>query len=212
MEKAKKKWYQKWWVWVLIVLVIAIIGSNMNSSDDTTTTAQTSAQNDSSDKSTDGDKKEQGKEPEKKEVEKKEENRTITEPGQTIETKNFKFTVESLEKVKSDNQFLQPEEGKEFIAVSVLIENISEKDYSVSSIMMFNAYQDGFSINEDLSAHAAKGGTTTLNGDLAAGKKIRGNLMYQVPTDWKELEIDVDLTALSLFSSDGEIKIKLQNK
>lgn len=50
-----------------------------------------------------------------------------------------------------------------------------------------------------------------MDGPLGAGKKIKGNLVYQLPNDWKELEIDVDLTALS-FSTDGEVKIKLKNK
>lgn len=209
MEKPKKQWYKKWWVWLLIILVIGMIGSNLESSDDSTKTAV--AEKDSAKATNDG-KKEEKKEATIEEPENKEDANTITAPGEGIQTKNFKLTVENFEKVKSNNDFLQPDEGKEFISVGILIENISDKDYAVSSILMFNAYQDGFSINEDLSAHAAKGGTTTLNGDLAAGKKIRGNLMYQVPTDWKELEIDVDLTALSLFSSDGEIKIKLQNK
>lgn len=27
MGKVKKKWYQKWWVWLIIVLVIGAIGS-----------------------------------------------------------------------------------------------------------------------------------------------------------------------------------------
>lgn len=119
--------------------------------------------------------------------------------------------MESLTKPKSDNQFIAPEEGKEFVSVGVLIENISEKDYTVSSMLMFNAYQDGFSINEDITAHAIKGQEKTMDGALAAGKKIKGNLIYQVPKDWKELEIDVDLTVLSL-SNDGEVKIVLQNK
>ncbi|MNW16766.1 hypothetical protein D3C71_2157350 [compost metagenome] len=50
-----------------------------------------------------------------------------------------------------------------------------------------------------------------MDGALAAGKKIRGKLAYQLPKDWKELEINTDFTVLS-FSSDGEIKIVLQNK
>jgi len=150
-------------------------------------------------------KQEASKEPENKEE------TAITAVGEGIQTKNFKVSVESLTKPKSDNQFIAPEEGKEFVSVGVLIENISEKDYTVSSMLMFNAYQDGFSINEDITAHAIKGQEKTMDGALAAGKKIKGNLIYQVPKDWKELEIDVDLTVLSL-SNDGEVKIVLQNK
>jgi len=207
LEKRKKKWYKKWWVWVIIIVLIGAIGANLDSSEEASNTNNSSSTNKSDAEPVVADSpKEEKKEPPKNAE------RTITKVGDAVETKNFKVTVESLEKVKSDNEFLQPEEGKEFVSVRLLIENISEKDYSVSSVLMFSAYQDGFSINEDLSAHAIKGGTNTLDGNLAAGKKIRGDLMYQLPKDWKELEIDVDLTALSLFSDDGEVKIKLQNQ
>ncbi|TYA15231.1 DUF4352 domain-containing protein [Paenibacillus faecis] len=206
MEKAKKKWYQKWWVWVLIILTIGIIGSNMNSTDTTKTANTAEPAKAGEDKAaTTEPKQEPSKEPEKKEE------TAITAVGEGIQTKNFKVSVESLTKPKSDNQFIAPEEGKEFVSVGLLIENISEKDYTVSSMLMFNAYQDGFSINEDITAHAIKGQEKTMDGALAAGKKIKGNLIYQVPKDWKELEIDVDLTVLSL-SNDGEVKIVLQNK
>jgi hypothetical protein len=50
-----------------------------------------------------------------------------------------------------------------------------------------------------------------MDGGLAAGKKLKGALAYELPQNWEELEIHIDLTALSLFSSDGEIKIILQN-
>jgi hypothetical protein len=210
LEKIKKKWYKKWWVWVIIIIVIGAIGANMDSSEEATNQTNDGSNNSTNTTETKPVVAESQKEESTDTTENNE--RAITKVGDTIQTKNFKVTVENLEKVKSDNEFLQPEDGKEFVSVGMLIENISEKDYSVSSILMFSAYQDGFSINEDLSAHASKGGTTTLNGDLAAGKKIRGNLMYQLPKEWKELEIDVDLTALSLFSDDGEIKIKLQNQ
>lgn len=154
-------------------------------------------------------KKEEAKAEEKEES--GESNRVIKSVGEGVQTENFKIVVESLKKVKSDNQFIAPSEGKAFVAVGLLIENISDKDYTVSSILMFNAYQDGFSINEDLTAHAIKGFDKTMDGALAAGKKIKGYLIYEVEKDWKELEVDIDLTKLS-FSNDGEVKLKLANK
>lgn len=45
-----------------------------------------------------------------------------------------------------------------------------------------------------------------MDGALAAGKKIKGNLIYQVPKDWKELEIDIDLTVLSL-NNEGKLTL-----
>lgn len=202
LEKVKKKWYQKWWVWVLIVLAIGIIGSNMNNDEAKPVTANNVEKTEKQDSS-----ESKEKEPEPKS---KEENRTITKPGEGIQTKNFKISVESFSKPESDNMFIKPEEGNEFVSVGILIENISEKDYTVSSIIMFDAYQDGFSMNEAITAHAIKGYEKTLDGALAAGKKLKGNLIYEVPKDWKELEIDVDLTKLS-FSTDGEVKIHLNN-
>ena len=50
-----------------------------------------------------------------------------------------------------------------------------------------------------------------MDGTLVAGKKMRGKLAYELSNDWKELEVDIDLTALSL-STDGKIKILLENK
>lgn len=208
MEEVKKKksWYKKWWVWVIIVLVIGVIG-NMNTGEEKTDTAQkVDVQEETKDVVVEPTKEEPKEEP-KKETD----NRTITAVGEGIETKNFKISVLSLDKPTSDNQFLVAEEGNEFVSVGLLIENLSDKDYTVSSMIMFNAYQDGFSINEALTAHVIKGQEKTMDGALAAGKKIKGSLMYEMPKDWKELEIDIDLTVLS-FSNDGKVKIVLQNK
>ncbi|MEK4276470.1 DUF4352 domain-containing protein [Paenibacillus sp. FSL R7-0026] len=195
----KKPWYKKWWVWLIIIFVVGVFGSNMQDDEAKPVTAE--AKKTSSTSTT--DKKEAVKE-EPKEL-------AITEIGTGIQTKNFKVSVESLTKPKSDNMFVNPEEGNEFVSVGLLIENISEKDYTISSMIMFDAYQDGFSINEDITGHALKGSEKTMDGALAAGKKIRGTLVYQVPKDWKELEVNVDLTKLS-FSNDGEVKIVLPNK
>lgn len=224
MEKAKKKWYKKWWVWLIIVFAIGVIGSNLNNEETEPTTKLDSAseqgeqnkqdkqepkKNDHSQSDPVKTEKEVSKEQDDKST--KEENRTITAAGEGIETKNFKISVSSVDKPDSDNMFITPSEGSEFVAVNLVIENISKKDYTVSSMLMFEAYQDGFSINEDITAHAIKGYEKTMDGSLAAGKKIKGSLVYELPKDWKELEIDLDLTKLSL-STDGEVKILLQNE
>lgn len=145
----------------------------------------------------------QGKQEEKKE----DSNRTITEIGQSIKTKNFIITLESVNVLKG-TEYNKPADGKEFTELALIIENISDKDYSVSSLLMFDAYEDGFSINESISAQIASE-TKTMDGALAAGKKIKGKLAYEISTEWKELEIDINLTTLT-FSTDGEVKILLK--
>ena len=204
----KKPFFKKWWFWLIVVIVIIGIGSQGGEDESTVSEAEpvvASANN--SEIATAAP--EPTEKPTSKPTEAPKEV-AITEVGQTITTKNFKLTVESLDKPKG-NDFVKPNDGNEFVQVGILLENISEKDYTVSSMLMFNAYQDGFSVNEDLIAHTLDGSSSTMDGALAAGKKIRGTLAYQLPQDWKELEINTDLTILSL-SSDGEIKIVLQNK
>lgn len=199
MEKIKKPIFKKWWFWVIIIiLALAVIG-NLSGDDSTTQGDSTTPA------STPPESK-----PEKEDPEPEVDSRTITEVGTGIETKNFKVAVEGLRKPNGNN-FLKPSEGKEFVEVILLIENISDKDYNVSSLLMFDAYYDGFTVNQSITAAALTDDLSTLDGSLAAGKKMRGKLPYELPIDWEELEINVDLTMLS-FSSDGEIKILLQNE
>lgn len=190
--KARKPIFKRWWFWAIVVVVAIILIAN--SGKDKEATGDHGAGQSAGDESspTPG------------------EQRTITKAGDSIITKNFVVTVESFNKLTGD-QFNKPDEGNEFWEVVMVIENKSNKDYSVSSIMMFKAYQDGYSVNESLGAHVADKSTSTMDGGLAAGKKLRGALAYELPETWEEIEIHVDLTALS-FSTDGEIKIIMRNE
>lgn len=207
VTKPKKPIFKKWWFWVIVVF-FGLIAIGQLSEDDTTTQGNTPASttptpNDTgTDSETEVDTIVEESEPE-------DDNNTITEVGQGIQTKNFRIGVEGFRK-PGGNSFLKPGDGKEFVDVIFLIENISDKDYNVSSIIMFDAYADGFSVNQSITALAATDDISSLDGSLAAGKKMRGKLSFELPVDWEELEIDVDLTALS-FSTDGEIKVILQN-
>ncbi len=203
--KVKKPIFKKWWFWVIVVIiVIGLIGGN-NSGDNS---QKTNAPEAGEQKVQNNDEKNNNDiEPSNKEAKKTE--KVINEIGQSLTTDNFIITLEAVNKLPSSD-FNKPAEGKEFTELVLIIENISDKDYTVSSLLMFNAYEDGFSINESLKAQIASN-TTTMDGALAAGKKIKGKLAYELSTDWKELEIDVDLTLMSLISTDGEIKIILKN-
>lgn len=183
-ERTKKSIFKRWWFWALIVVAVIIIIAASSGGDEKTATDDQSAS--------------------------ESEATTITEAGGSVTTKNFVVTVEAFNRLCGD-EFNKPAAGNEFVEIVIEIENKSDKEYSVSSVLMFEAYQDGYSVNESMSAHVANESTSTMDGGLAAGKKIKGALAYELPIDWKELEVMVDLTALS-FSTDGEIKIVLQNE
>jgi hypothetical protein len=57
--------------------------------------------------------------------------------------------------------------------------------------LCFNAYCDGYSC--EYSFTAALNATGTLDGDVAAGKKMRGQAGFEVSRNWKELEVHVKL-------------------
>lgn len=203
--------YKKWWFWVIVVLVLCVIGSSggTEEAEDNSNQAGQSVVETVTPAPAPGVEvtepiKEEPMQEEKVEESIAEPTKTTYSVGDTATAKSYKMTIESLTVVDSDNQFNQPDEGNEFVEIVLLVENISDNELNVSSLMNFDAYVDGFAINEDLSAQVASG-KDTMNGTLASGKKLRGVLCYQVPEDWNELEITVDLG----YSSKDEITLLL---
>lgn len=127
--------------------------------------------------------------------------------GDTAITKRYNLTVESCNEINSDNMFIVPDEGKEFVEVVLLIENTSNDVLNVSSLLQFNAYVDGYSIEEDFLAHSSSD-YSTMNGEIAPGKKLEGSLCYQVPCNWSELEIQVGI----LSYAKKDLIVLLENK
>lgn len=126
---------------------------------------------------------------------------TIYGLGETAKAKSFSLTANSVNVVKSDNQFVQPDEGNEYVEVEFVLENTSDSDIVVSSVLNCNAYVDGFAVSEDLSAGVAAG-SDSFNGTVASGKKLKGCLFYELSTDWNELEIDISIG----LSKEDEVK------
>ena len=92
--------------------------------------------------------------------------------------------------------FFEPEDGKIFVGVKFEIENISDEDQVVSSILLFNAYVDSVKCGYSISATSAFD-EGTLDGTITPGKKLIGYYAVEVPTDWKELELQVQSSWLS---------------
>lgn len=187
---------KKWWFWLIVVVVIGGIGGaiggasgSKNTSDASNTKAESSSLGESSVVSSLAE----DNEPEK-----------MYGLGETAVAKSYKLTVNALNTVESDNQFAQPDDGKEYVEVELILENISDSELAISSVLNCNAYEDGFAISENLSAGVAAG-TDSFNGTVASGKKLKGSLYYELNEGWKELEIDVDIG----LSKDDEIKILL---
>ena len=117
--------------------------------------------------------------------------------GQPAEQKDIKITLDSVSE-SVGSEFNKPTDGNVFVICEYTIENNSEKDLAVSSLLCFDAYCDDYSISFSLSATIAAEGKSTLDGTAAPGKKMNGIVAYEVPTDWEEIEMHC---ALDVFSS-----------
>ena len=84
--------------------------------------------------------------------------------------------------------FNSPEEGNIYLLCDFNIKNNSSEDITVSSVMCFSAYVDDYSTSMSLSAQLASE-NGQLDEAVAAGKKMTGSIGFEVPSDWKEIEV-----------------------
>ena len=108
--------------------------------------------------------------------------------GDTAEYKGVKVTLNSITE-SNGSQFNKPTDGNVFLLVNFTIENNTDTDLAVSSMLSFDAYQDGYSTNMSLSALIEKSGEQ-LDGTIAPGKKMQGTIGYEVPATYSEFEIN----------------------
>lgn len=192
----KKPIYKKWWFWVLLVVILAGIGGAMAGESDIPVNNDVVIEQATQAKPEDNEDNEDNVVPSI--------NDDIVYVGESATTNGYTLTVQSAGVFISDNEFLQPEDGKEYVTVDVLIENTGKEDITVSSLLCFNAYVDDFSVDLDIMNDAGE----ILDGTVAVGKKLQGMLCYQLPIGWETLEINVDI---DFFSNSDNMKIVVEN-
>ena len=134
-------------------------------------------------------------------------NNTTTEATSAPSDKTFKVgdVVELNDVVvsfigvteSSGSEFFKPEDGNIYVLCEFEIANNSKEELAISSIMNFKAYCDDYSCEYSLGALMEKGNKEQLDGSIAAGKKMKGVVGYEIPADWNELEIQFTANILS---------------
>lgn len=111
--------------------------------------------------------------------------------GETAEQDGIRVTLTDVIESTGEDAFMKPAEGKIFLLCQFEIDNQSEKDFAVSSMVSFDCYLDSVQTNLSIGAlaMASRNDLTQLDGSVAAGKKMLGVVGYEAPSDWKELEI-----------------------
>ncbi len=114
--------------------------------------------------------------------------------NETAAFSNLKFTASEL-KESNGTDYFTPEDGNVFVGIKFTIENVSDEEQAVSSVLMFEGYVDD--VKCDYSFNAAVAFEDTLDGSLAAGKKLVGWYALEVPKDWSAIELNIQNNWLS---------------
>ena len=124
--------------------------------------------------------------------------------GDVIDISDFVMVVLGWD-ILPANEFAEPDEGNQFVAVDLLLVNQTDSPVSVSTLLqMFLKDATSQKYNVDLFAQmAAEGGS--LDGELAAGERLRGKVGFQVPENATGLEFEFDPNLLG----SGKVFVRL---
>lgn len=155
--------YKKWWFWVIIVVVLVCIGA-----------AGASSNKDPKKVGENGESSEQqGEETKEFKV------------GDVISIDNREMTVEKVQRNWS-SEYSKPKDGKEYIMVTVKLENKSDETISYNSGEWKLENGEGAI---DTSALVLGNDDAMSYGDLAAGGKKSGTIVYEVPAGDTNLKL-----------------------
>ena len=161
--KSEKPFYKKAWFWIVIVVIIAIgsqykqpekVGENKNSGPNGSSQTQNS--------------------------EKKKKEKTEFNVGDIIAFDGKELTVEKVERNwNSGNSYLKPKDGKEYVKVSVKIENKSETEMNYNVFEFKAEDSNGAAENADMQTYSLP--DSLGSGDLVKGGKKSGSMIFEVP-------------------------------
>jgi len=105
--------------------------------------------------------------------------------GDVIETKNLRIKYLNAAEYKSDNMFLEPKDGYNFVYIELEVENLSNTD-QLFSYFSFNCYADG------VSCDGFYGMDDAISSNLSSGRKAKGTVAFEVPKDAQSIEFEFE--------------------
>lgn len=82
----------------------------------------------------------------------------------------------------------KPAEGKKFLVLFFEVQNISKEDDFFNRFYI-ESYVNGYNQSEKLLFVTDIDGYSALTGDVAAGKKLKGYVAWEIGSDFEELEL-----------------------
>lgn len=187
----KKPVYKQWWFWVIIVLVLAVIGGATQANDEQNASKDKPAEiSDETPKTPNDEPATSDTPPDQTEGTPSSENAGGYKVGETMTFKDRKVTVTSVERnFSTGNEFVTPEDGKEFVKVNIAVVNTSTSKITVYAgdwkIQDGNGVIDGYNVLATSVAKNALG----ISVELAGGGQVSGALVFEVPKGDMNLEL-----------------------
>lgn len=184
MEKNgnRRRYLVPFWALLVMAALIALIGctSSDKSKKDSTPkkVAEADEEKDSDKKDSDIDEESDIEEPEKE---------TKFRKGETAEMNDIQVTMTSC-KLGKGSEYNKPDDGNAYLLAEFEIKNNSDDELTVSSIMSFEAYADDYKLDYSFGAIMEAEGNQ-LDGSVAPGKKMKGWIGWEVPEDFKAVEV-----------------------
>lgn len=112
--------------------------------------------------------------------------KTVYSVGDILQDGELKIVYVASGVYKEENEFLQPQDGNQYIFLQFAFENSSSSsDVSISSFS-FECYADGYA------QESYYGGEEDLSATLSAGRSTLGYVYFEVPKDAEEIEIEYE--------------------
>lgn len=108
--------------------------------------------------------------------------------GEVAEVKGLSATLLGVTESEG-SEFNKPAEGKVYVLCEFAFENNSDSEVAISSALSFEGSCDGYTTSLSFGALVEKGDKEQLDGTVGVGKKFKGVIGYEVPENWKKLEI-----------------------
>ncbi len=124
--------------------------------------------------------------PEKTEPSAQEVKQELYKVGDTVKLGDLELTVNSTRFEKGDG-FWEPKEGHKWLVFNVSVKNVGEKPIIVTSLGMFKVYDDQ-NYSCDITFFTTGKVKKPVDGELAPGRIMRGELCYEVPLESKSFE------------------------
>lgn len=175
--------------WILIIIVaLIVIGAIAGGGEDTDSASDSSPKKVNDSSIDDSSRKEKDSESSSEETggeSSSEEPENEFKVGDVIEASDLKISFNGAEEYVSDNEFIQPQDGNIYYKMDFEFENISDSDQYVSSFD-FKCYADGYDMEQSYMDGM------DLDATLSPGKKTKGSVFFEVPSDSKEITLEYE--------------------